>query len=374
MKRSRKVKEPDTKFMREALRLARKGEGAVSPNPLVGAVIVKNGKIIGRGWHRQSGLAHAEIEALEDCKRKGNSARGAKMYVNLEPCARKYEGKKTPPCCEAIIKSGISEVVMGCEDPNPKAGGGGALLRKNGISVKKNILRERCEDINEIFFKHIKTGLPFVILKLSASVDGKIATRAGDSKWIGNDAQRKIAHGIRKKCDSVLVGIETVLKDNPRLDARLVKTVRQPACVVADTNLRIPPDAKLLGRKNVIIAVGAGAEKKKIKLMQNRGIDILTVGKSSGRGISMRSLMKKLSRKGIKSVLIEGGGAIAASALREKIVDKMVFFYSPLIIGGDGKDMVAPFGINLIKNTLRIKLKKTKTFSETLMLEAYPEF
>lgn len=360
--------------MKQALRLARKGEGAVSPNPLVGAVIVKNRKIIGQGWHRQSGLPHAEIEALEDCKRRGISARGAKIYVNLEPCAREYKGKKTPPCCEAIIKSGISEVVIGCEDPNPKCGGGAEMLERNGISVKRKVLREQCEEINEIFFKHIKTGLPFVILKLSASIDGKIATRTGDSKWIGNEDQRKIAHGLRKKCDAILVGIETVIKDDPQLDVRLVKTARQPFRVVADTNLRTPPDAKLFGKNNLIIAAGAGAGKKKTELLRKRGAEIITVGKLSGGKIRMRDLMKKLSRRGIKSVLIEGGGRIAASAVTEKIVDKMVFFYSPLIIGGDGRNMISPIGADLVKNARKIELKKTRKISGAIMAEAYPKF
>lgn len=360
--------------MKQALKLAQRGEGAVSPNPLVGSVVVKNGEIIGRGWHRKFGLAHAEAEALEDCKRKGNSARGAAMYVNLEPCALEYEGKKNPPCCDAIIKSGISEVVIGCEDPNPKAGGGAALLEKSGISVKKGVLRERCEEMNEIFFKHIRTGLPFVILKLSASIDGKIAARGGDSKWIGNESQRKIAHSLRKKCDAVLVGVETVVKDDPGLDVRLVKTVRQPACVVADTNLRIPPDARLLGRENVTIAVGNKADKEKIKLMRNRGVGVLKVKTNPAGGISMRDLMKKLSLRGIKSVLIEGGAAVAASAVREKIVDKMVLFYSPIIIGGDGTDMVAPIGTDFVKNARKITLKKVNGISGTIMAEALPEF
>ncbi len=368
------MEERDTKFMKEALRLAKKGEGTVSPNPLVGAVIVKNGKIIGRGWHRQAGLAHAEIEALEDCKRKGNSVRGAKMYVNLEPCARDYKEKKTPPCSEAIIKSGISEIIIGCEDPNPKGGGGAALLVKNGISVKKGVLQEQCENINEIFFKHIKTNLPFVILKLSASIDGKIATNSGDSKWIGNISQRKIAHSLRKKCDAVLVGVETAVKDNPRLDVRLVKTARQPARVVVDRNLRIPPDLKLLNGENVIIAAGAGTGVKKIKLMRSRGIEILTVRENGKGGISMRDLMKKLSQRGIKSVLIEGGSRVAASAVKEKIVDKMVFFYSPLIVGGDGTSMISPIGTDIVKKARKIRINKTRTFSGTIIVEAYPEF
>lgn len=360
--------------MSAAIALARKGEGAVSPNPLVGAVIVKKGEIIGRGWHRGAGLPHAEIEALKDCERKGRLPRGAAMYVNLEPCARAYAGKKTPPCCDSIIKSGITEVFIGCEDPNPKVGKGAAVLQKNGISVKKGILKDRCRELNEIFFKNVKTGLPFVILKLSASADGKIATRSGDSKWIGNVSQRKMAHILRKRCDAVLVGAETVRKDNPSLDARLVKAARQPARIVADTNLRISPEAKMFGKKGAVVATGTDAKSGKIKKLEKRGGEILSVKKNSSGKISMRDLMKKLSARGIKSVLIEGGGKIAASALREKIVDKMVFFYSPVIIGGDGTDMVSGMETNLVKNAKKIAFKKAAMTAGTIVVEAYPEF
>ncbi len=360
--------------MSRALSLAQKGEGAVSPNPLVGAVIVKKGKVIGRGWHRRAGLAHAEIEALRDCEKKGNSARGASMYVTLEPCARHYDGKKTPPCCGEIIKSGISEVFIGCKDPNPEVGSGAIFLEKNGVSVKEGILEESCKNVNEIFFKNIRTGLPFVILKLSASIDGKIATHTGDSKWIGNLSQRKMAHVLRNRCDAVMVGVETVRKDNPALDVRLIKASRQPACVVADTRLTIPEKAKLLNRKDLIIAVSGEAKADKIKSIKDRGAEILRVRKNPLGGILMKDLMKKLSSRGIKSVLIEGGGKIAASALKEKIVDQMFFFYSPLIIGGDGKDMVSAMETKTVKNAKKITFKKITKTAETIIVEACPEF
>lgn len=364
----------DEKFMRRALALAKKGEGRVSPNPLVGAVLVKNGKITGGGWHKGAGLAHAEIEAIKDCARRGNSPRGATMYVTLSPCARRYEGKKTPPCCGAIIESGISEVVIGCEDPNPESGNAAAVLRRKGISVKSGALKERCEALNEIFFKNVAEELPFVILKLSASADGKIATRSGDSKWIGGTAQRKAAHGLRRRCDSVLVGVETVKKDDPELTVRLVGAARQPAPVVADTNLRMPPSAKLLARESVIIAACAGADGKKAGALKDGGAEIITVRKGAEGGVCLRDLMKKLFKRGIRSVLIEGGGKIAASAVREKIVDKMVFFYSPLIIGGDGADMVAQMGTDKIHGARRVKIDRVSRADETVVVEARPEF
>lgn len=360
--------------MRRALSLAKKGEGEVSPNPLVGAVIVKKGKIIGSGWHKRAGGAHAEIEAIRDCKRKGNSPRGAAMYVNLEPCARRFKGKKTPPCCDAIVESGISGVFTGCKDPNPEAGNAAAILEKNGISVRKSILKTQCEKINEAFFKNMKTGLPFVILKLSASIDGKIATRTGNSKWIGNPSQRKMAHSLRKQCDAVLVGVDTVEKDNPRLDVRLVKTSRQPACVVADSGLRISAKAKLLGRENVIIAAKSGADGKKADALESLGAEVLRVRKNTGGGIVLKDLMKKLYSRGIRSVLIEGGGKMAASAIREKIADKMVFFYSPLIIGGDGTDMVAALKTDTVKKAVKLTFEKTPEIDGTIIVEAYPEF
>ena len=362
------------KFMGRALALAKKGEGFVSPNPLVGAVLVKKGEIIGRGWHKGSGLPHAEIEALEDCRRRGNSPRGATMYVSLAPCARRYEGKKTPPCCGAIIESGVSEVVIGCDDPNPKSGNAATVLKRKGISVKSGVLRERCKALNEIFFKNVTAGLPFTILKLSASVDGKIAARSGDSKWIGNTAQRKAAHALRRRCDSVLVGVETVRNDNPSLDVRLVGAARQPTAVVADTNLRIPLSAKLLAREGVLIAARPQADRKKARALENGGAEIISVRKGGAGGVSLKDLMKKLFARGIMSVLIEGGGKVAASAVREKIVDKMVFFYSPLIIGGDGADMVAELGTNTVGGARRVRIDRVAKMSETIVVEAYPEF
>ncbi|QMU55894.1 MAG: bifunctional diaminohydroxyphosphoribosylaminopyrimidine deaminase/5-amino-6-(5-phosphoribosylamino)uracil reductase RibD [Candidatus Mycalebacterium zealandia] len=368
------MKNTHEKFMSAAIALARKGEGSVSPNPLVGAVIVKKGAIIGRGWHKASGLPHAEIEALKDCERKGKSPHGATMYVNLEPCARDHAEKRTPPCCDSIIKSGIAEVFIGCEDPNPKVGKGAEVLGKNGIKVKKGILKDRCRELNEMFFKNVKTGLPFVILKLSASADGKIATRTGNSKWIGNISQRKMAHMLRKKCDAVLVGSETVRKDNPSLDVRLVKAPRQPVRIVADTGLSVSPEAKMFEEKGAIVATGTDAKKEKIKKLEKKGVEILRVKKNSRGKISMRDLMKKLSVNGIKSVLIEGGGKIAASALKEKIVDKMIFFYSPVIIGGDGTDMVSGMETALVKNAKKLIFKKTTMKDGTIVVEAKPEF
>ena len=362
------------KFMSRALALAKKGEGLVSPNPLVGAVLVKKGEIIGSGWHRGSGLAHAEIEALEDCRRRGNSPRGATMYVSLAPCARRYKGKKTGPCCEAIIESGVSEVVIGCDDPNPKSGDAREALKRKGVSVTSGVLGERCEALNEIFFKNAARELPFTILKLSASVDGKIATHSGDSKWIGNTAQRKAAHVLRRRCDSVLVGVETVIKDDPSLDVRLVGAARQPMPVVADTDLRTPLSAKLLAREGVLIAARHRANGKKAKALERAGAKIIKVRKGGAGGVCLKDLMKKLFALGIRSVLIEGGGKIAASAIREKIVDKMVFFYSPLIIGGDGADMVAGPGADAVRGARRVRIERVAKMSGTIVVEAYPEF
>ena len=357
------------RFMRQAIALAKKGGGRTSPNPLVGAVIVKKGKIAGKGWHRGAGLPHAEIEALEDCARRGISPRGATMYVNLAPCARSYKNKKTPPCCEAIVKSGISEVITGCDDPNPEVGDAVTVLKKKGVRVTTGVLRPQCEQLNEIFFKNVKTGLPFIILKMSASFDGKIATRSGRSKWIGNTSQRKAAHALRNLCDSVLVGSETVRTDDPSLDVRLVRAAKQPFPVVVDTDLRIPRSSKLLAREGAIVATCAKTARGCMG-----AAEIVRVRRTAGGAVSLKDLMKKLFARGIGSVLIEGGGRVAASAIKEKIVDKMVFFYSPLIIGGDGTDMVAAMGTDAVKKAHRVRIGKVSNANGTLMVEAYPEF
>ena len=355
-----------------ALRLAKKGEGTTSPNPLVGAVLVNRGKIIGQGYHKKAGLAHAEIEAFNDASKKGNSIKGATLYVTLEPCC--HTNKRTPPCVNAIVEKGISKVFVSMLDPNPVVAGKGVrMLRRKGIEVEVGTLEDKAIEINEAFTKYITTKRPFVILKLASTLDGKIAAYTGDSKWIGSPAQRKHAHLLRAKADGILVGIETVLKDNPSLNVRLTnKKNVDPIPIVLDSKLRIPLDSNLLKiHKKVIIATSDKSKPRKLSQLQNLGATILYIKLDKNGQLNLRDLTRKLGRHEIMSVLIEGGSKVAASALKSKIVDKVVFFYAPKIVGAEGISMVGELGIASIKKSIEIKRIKIKKISDELMIEGY---
>ncbi len=354
-----------------ALRLAKRAEGKTSPNPLVGAVVVKRGKIIGQGYHKKAGLAHAEIEAFNDAAKKKNSLKEATLYVTLEPCC--HTEKRTPPCVNSIIEKQISKVYVAMLDPNPKVSGNGIkMLKEKGIEVEVGILEDKARELNEIFIKHITTGKPFVILKLAATMDGKIAAYTGDSKWIGSPAQRRYAHRLRNKVDGVMVGIETVLKDNPSLNVRLgKKTGKDPVPIVLDSELRTPVESNLLQvHERSIIAASVQKSRKQRKL-ENLGATVLHIKKDKSGHINLKELLKRLGKQGITSILIEGGGKVAASALKNKIVDKVVFFYAPKIVGSEGISMVGELGIPNIKKSLEIKNIKTRKIKDELMIEGY---
>jgi len=359
------------KYMSLALKLAKKAEGMTSPNPMVGAVLAKKDKIIGQGFHKKAGLPHAEIEAFNDAIKKKNSINGATLYVTLEPCC--HENKRTPPCVRAIIKNKISKVYVAMLDPNPKVSGNGVkLLRKNGIQVEVGILEEKAKEINEAFTKYITTKRPFVILKLAATMDGKIAAYTGDSKWIGSPAQRKYAHKLRNKVDGVMVGIETVLKDNPSLNVRLSGKIADPIPIVLDRKLRIPLNANLLKiHEHQIVATSAQLKPSKVERLQNLGATILHIKEDKSGRLNLRELVRKLGKQEIMSVLIEGGSKVAASALKSGIVDKVVFFYSPKIVGSEGISMIGELGISTIKKSLQIKNTKIRKIKDEVMIEGY---
>lgn len=362
----------DREFMKEALRLALRAEGCTSPNPMVGAVCVLGGRIVGRGYHKKAGSPHAEIEAFSDAARKEISLQGATLYVTLEPCC--HTEKLTPPCTDAIIASGISDVVVGAIDPNPRVSGAGvAKLRENGIAVRTGVLERECVEINEFFNKHVTTGLPFVILKSASTIDGKIASQTGDSRWIGSLRQRKMAHRLRKKVDAVIVGINTVLADDPGLDVRLVGgNVRQPVPVIMDSRLRIPPGARIFStHPRSVIATVRSSGKIKEKKLRELGAEILRLESDSAGRVSARELIGELGAEGMCGVLVEGGSRVGACFLREGLVDKVIFFYSPRIMGGDGVSMIGELGKQSVEEAISIKNVKMRRFGDEVMVEGY---
>ncbi len=359
--------ELDRRYMRLALRLALRGAGRTSPNPMVGAVLVRDRSIIATGYHRQAGLDHAEIVAL---KKAGERARGATLYINLEPCS--HHGR-TPPCTLSLIRSGIKRVVAGMLDPNPVVSGRGKrTLARAGIQVQVGLLEAQCQLLNEAFKKYITRHIPFVILKLAASLDGKIATSTGESHWITGAASRRYVHRMRNQADVILVGVGTVLADDPQLTCR-VAGGRDPWRVVLDSRLRIPLAARLLHHpepQKTIIVTGPGAPVNKIRTILDLGNQVWTFKLREG-GIPFGSVFKRLGKMGLVSVLIEGGADTASRALREKAVDKLLLFYAPKIIGGDGRVMIESLGVKKMKACIEIKNRTIKNFGQDFLISGY---
>ena len=356
----------DEKFMREALRIARNAEGRTSPNPLVGAVIVKDGKIIAEGWHRQAGTPHAEIHALNMA---GDLARGATLYVTLEPCS--HFGR-TPPCAQAIINAGISRVVAAMSDPNPKvAGRGFELLRAAGVEVEVGLLEAEARRLNEVFIKWITRQLPFVTMKFACTLDGKIATVAGESQWISGSESRRFTHHLRDINNAILVGVGTVLADNPSLTTRLVEG-KNPVRVIVDSNARTPLESKVVADKSArtILAVTANAPPDKISALRSRGVEVITAG--NGERVDLESLMHALAEREITSVLVEGGGTIHFSLLRARLVDKVFAFIAPKIIGGScALSAVEGVGFEKLSEAVELNDFTATTLGEDILISGY---
>jgi diaminohydroxyphosphoribosylaminopyrimidine deaminase/5-amino-6-(5-phosphoribosylamino)uracil reductase len=359
----------DKKYMRMALRLATKAQGRTSPNPLVGAIVVKDGKVLSRGYHPKAGDSHAEVLAL---KKAGEAAEGATLYVTLEPCT--HTDKRTPPCCPLVIQSGVKRVVVAMIDPNPRVSGKGILaLRKAGIEVETKVLEAEAKKMNEAFIKHITTGMPFVTLKIAQTLDGKIATAAGESKWITGEEAREAGRRLRGCNDAILVGINTILKDDPALTTR-VTGARDPIRVIVDTHARIPLHARVLTHMSAartIVAVGKGASQQKIKKLQALGAEVIFVKLAQGR-IQLRELMRELGKRDILSVLIEGGAEVNASALASGLVDKAVVFIAPLLM--TGKDSLCSIGgvsPRKLRQTLRLTQVTSEFVGQDLMITGY---
>lgn len=355
----------DEKYMKMALALARKGMGSVSPNPMVGAVVVKNGKIVGKGYHKRYGEAHAEVNALIDA---GKAAKGATLYLNLEPCC--HFGK-TPPCTDAVIKAGIKRVVAGMTDPNPKvAGKGFEILGNAGIEVTAGVLEDDSRRLNEGFIKRITTGQPFVILKIAASMDGKTATRNNESKWITSETSRICVHRTRGQVDAVITGIGTVLADDPLLNVRVGRVKRNPLRVVVDSLLKVPISANVVG-ENTLFVTTERADENSVELLESRGAEVEIFKSREGR-VDLPLMMNYLGNRGINSVMIEAGQELSASLLAEGLVDKVLFFYAPKIIGGvKAPGIVGGVGIERLSDAIKLKKLNIKKVGEDIMVEGY---
>ena len=345
-----------------ALKLAKKGNP--SPNPKVGAVVVENGKVIGKGYHKKAGEPHAEVNALQ-----GITAEGATLYVNLEPCS--HYGK-TPPCTQMIIKSGIKRVVCAMRDPNPLVRGI-EELRENGIEVEVGLMEAEARKLNEKFIKYTEKKIPFVTVKCAVSLDGKIASNSGDSKWITNEKSRRYAHRLRGEYDAILVGINTVLQDDPGLRAENENgnEKKDPLRIIVDSTLRTPVDAKVLSDSNVLIATTEQYNREKREILEKKA-EIWVCGNQK---VDLKELIKKLGREGITSVFIEGGSEVNASAVKEKIVDKFLFFVAPkLITGRNAKGPIGGEGIETMDNIILLKDITVKRFDDDILVEAYPDW
>jgi len=358
------------RMMRRALSLARKGLGKTSPNPAVGCVLLNDGVIVGEGWHRKAGTPHAEVHALAAAS---GMARGADVFVTLEPCS--HHGR-TPPCADALIAAGVARVFVGMQDPNPLVSGRGiAALRSAGIHVECGILEKECRLLNEPFIKHVTTGLPFVILKSAMTLDGRTATASGDSKWITSEISRRYVHRLRATVDAVMVGVGTVVADDPQLTCRMGVRGRDPLRVVVDSRLRTPPDATLFSldspAKTLFAAIDsdspAAAE------LEARGAEILRCREEEGR-VDLSDLLAGLGSRGIQSVLLEGGRELAGAALRKGLIDKFLLFFAPKLLGGaDGCGLFAGSGPERMADAHALRDLVVRRFGQDILVEGYPE-
>ncbi|MFM8878961.1 MAG: bifunctional diaminohydroxyphosphoribosylaminopyrimidine deaminase/5-amino-6-(5-phosphoribosylamino)uracil reductase RibD [Verrucomicrobiota bacterium] len=367
---------PDERWMARALTLARRASGQTSPNPRVGALLVRDAEEIGRGWHRRAGQPHAEIEALADAGRRGHSVSGATIHVTLEPCCT-YG--RTPPCTDALIRAGLSRVVVGAVDPNPRhAGHGLELLRQAGLTVESGVLEAECRRLNEAFNHWIVHKTPWVVAKSAMTLDGRIATASGESKWITGPESRAQAHRLRLEADAILVGVETVLADDPSLNVRAQPGFRPPAWfpakrrIVLDTCGRTPLGCRLVSdeaRADTRIVVGESAPPDRVAALRDR-VSVLQAPEREGR-IDLRWLMTELGREGITHLLVEGGGSVLASFFEAGLVHRTAFFYAPRILGGDeSRRAVAGRGFRSLAEAPRLVEVESERFGEDLFITA----
>lgn len=358
------------RYMRFALELARATRGQTSPNPQVGAVVVKDGRIVGTGTHLGAGTAHAEVHALQTA---GKKASGGTLYVTLEPC--NHHGR-TPPCTEAIIEAGICTVVVGCEDANPHVEGSGITrLRKAGIHIVTGVLEKECYRLNEVFFHYIQTGLPFMTVKTASTLDGKIATPTRDSKWVTGEEARAHVQMLRHEHDAVLVGIETVLRDDPQLTARLPQGGLNPIRLVVDSRLRLPLEARVCDTSNAPTWVFCTErrDKDKEKALVEKGVRVFTTGKNER--VNLADVLRILGQREVTSVLVEGGSTLNGSLLKEGLVHKMIAFIAPKLLGGGlGLTSYGGEGWDRMNDAVSLSEVTVSQFGQDICITGYPQF
>ena len=362
----------DRDYMQRAIELARRGEGWVNPNPLVGAVIVKDGRVIAEGWHHKYGELHAERDALRALK---EPAEGSTIYVTLEPCC--HYGKQ-PPCTLAIMEHGISRVVIGSRDPNPLVAGKGVrMLREHGITVVEDFMREECDALNPVFFHYITTGRPYVKMKYAMTADGKIATKTGASKWITSEEARELVHDWRNACRGIMAGIGTVLADDPLLNCRKPGG-RDPVRIICDSRLRIPEDSQICRTAQkyetiVACALSEDADRRpeemraKAERLRQQGVEVWSVPAQDG-SVDLKELVKRLGKRGIDSILLEGGGTLNESALRAGIVQEVNAFVAPKIFGGKARSPVEGTGVEVPQEALQMEMKQVRQVGKDLLI------
>jgi diaminohydroxyphosphoribosylaminopyrimidine deaminase/5-amino-6-(5-phosphoribosylamino)uracil reductase len=360
----------DEKWMRRALELALRGKGRVSPNPLVGAVLVRDGEVVGEGFYQRYGGTHAEANALAEA---GEQAAGATLYVNLEPCC--HTGKN-PPCTAAIQAAGVRRVVYSVDDPNPLVGGkGGECLRTAGVEAGEGLLADEAREVNRFYLKHALEGIPFVTLKIAQTLDGMIATRTGDSRWISSVESRKLVHEMRSEQDATIVGVGTVIADNPQLTVRLVKG-RNPVRIILDSLARTPVRSRILSAETkgkTVIATTEDADETRVKKLEKAGAEIWVLGRDTEGHVNLVDLLKRMGKSNITSVLLEGGTRLNTAALLAGLVDRLILFLAPRLLGNGGSyQAFGNLGISVMDEAVKFNLIRHYWVGEDIVLEGKP--
>ncbi len=365
--------EIDDKFMKEALRQARKGLGRTSPNPAVGAVIVREGRAIALGYHRKAGAPHAEVDALN---KLGGKAPGSTLYVNLEPC--NHHGH-TPPCTEALLNAGIKRVVIGMRDPNPGVAGGGCeYLRQRGVLITTGVLEAKCYRLNEAYTKYVTQKRPFVILKSALTLDGWTATSTGHARWITNKRSRQYVHRLRDRADAVMVGVGTIIADDPLLTTRLGRgRGKDPLRIIVDSHLRTPLHAKVLNHgasADTLMVTGPDVAPEIRNRFQRKGVSTIACPTKDGR-IDLNALMDTLGKMSITSLMVEGGAGISGAMIRERLIDKFYVFQAPKLLGADdGVPMATGLGPKKMDQCLHLKDIEIRRLGEDILIKGYPDY